>query len=397
MDADRENGVKQNYGKLLARLTLFDNRWEHRVGAAVTSTENDNFLNRNEIGSNQGKKYHFNYQTSLKFILPVMPEINHTAILALENERQEFTQRGPVFFGFNPNQEQDMNITSYVAEYRMDFWERVFLSGSVRHDDNDAFPDTTTHRATLAWVVKDYGTRFHASYGTGVKNPTFIDRFGFFSSIGFGASFIGNSNLEPESSRGWDLGIEQSLFDNRLILDVTWFNEKLLDEINGFVFDPVLNANTAVNVSGTSRREGYEFFLRARLLDELDLSGSYTYTDATQPDDNGFQVREVRRAENIASLNLNYRFLDQRANLNLGVNYNGPQDDIYFPAPAFASTRVELDSYTLVNLAGSYEIGPSILLYARIENLLDSDYEEVFGFQTPGIGAWMGVKLNFNK
>ena len=127
------------------------------------------------------------------------------------------------------------------------------MSGSVRHDDNDVFENATTYRATGAYLFPGWGTRLHGSYGTGIKNPTFLD---------------------------------------------------------------------------------------------------------------------------------------------LSIEYNGEQKDRDFST--FPATRVTLDDYTLVNVAGSYVVNQYLTVFARIENLFDDDYEEVLGFRARGIGAFGGVRLNLD-
>ena len=94
----------------------------------------------------------------------------------------------------------------------------------------------------------------------------------------------------------------------------------------------------------------------------------------------------------MASANFNYRFMDSRGNINLNLSYTGDQYDTFFP-PGAAGQRVKLDSYTLVNLAASYQATDRVRVYGRIENLFDDDYEDVIGFSTPGIGAFIGVHV----
>ena len=79
-------------------------------------------------------------------------------------------------------------------------WDRLFLSGSVRRDDNNHFRNATTFRVTAAYLPDGSGTRLHGSYGTGVKNPTLFELFGS------SPSFVPNPELKPEKSKGWDLG-----------------------------------------------------------------------------------------------------------------------------------------------------------------------------------------------
>lgn len=88
--------------------------------------------------------------------------------------------------------------------------------------------------------------------------------------------------------------------------------------------------------------------------------------------------------------------MDERLNVNLNLNYNGEQDDVFFAPPFFAREIVSLDSFALLNLAASYRYNDRISVYGRIENLLDDNYEEVLGFQNTGIGAYAGVRLNFS-
>ncbi|MFQ5660642.1 MAG: TonB-dependent receptor plug domain-containing protein [Gammaproteobacteria bacterium] len=393
MDTNNETETNQDYGKVQAKLTLFDGLWQHILAAAITSTDNDNFADGLAGSSTGGEKYKYDYQTNLFFDTSLFTAASHTLTLAVDYEKEDFTQRGQAGFFGDPNQDRDISTTGLVAEYRMVLWDQLSLSGSVRHDNNSDFANTTTYRATGAYTVKALGSRLHGSYGSGSKNPTFTERFGFFATSL--TPFVGKAGLKPEKSHGWEIGIDQQILNERAQLGVTYFNEKLRDEINGFVFDGTLGAFTAANVNGASKRQGVEVAGELALLDNLHLSGSYTYVDATQPDVTGRQVREVRRPMHTASVNLGYRFFHDRAKLNLNINYTGPQQDDFFPPFPKPVQRVTLDDYTLVDLAGSYQVTEHISLYGRIENLLDDNYEDVFGFQTPGIAGFAGIRFTF--
>jgi vitamin B12 transporter len=54
------------------------------------------------------------------------------------------------------------------------------------------------------------------------------------------------------------------------------------------------------------------------------------------------------------------------------------------------------NQYTLVNLAGSYDLGNGVSAYARINNLLDRHYENLIGFLQPGIGVYAGIRVAFD-
>ncbi|MGH8247123.1 MAG: TonB-dependent receptor plug domain-containing protein, partial [Gammaproteobacteria bacterium] len=108
----------------------------------------------------------------------------------------------------------------------------------------------------------------------------------------------------------------------------------------------------------------------------------------------GVQVEEVRRPRHTGGVNLNCAVAGGRGNLNLNVHYNGEQVDLFFPPFPQSLTRVTLDEYVLVSLAAEYRILENVVLFGRVENLLDEDYEEVLGFGTPGLGAYAGVRFN---
>lgn len=118
------------------------------------------------------------------------------------------------------------------------------------------------------------------------------------------------------------------------------------------------------------------------------MTAAYTWTDSTDPAGNA----EVRRPGQIASLVFNYLLPARRGNVNLNIQYNGEMEDFDFST--FPATRRTLDAYTLVNLAGAYNIDKRVQLFARIENLLDQTYEEVWSARSPGIGFFAGVRVN---
>ncbi|RMD61706.1 MAG: TonB-dependent receptor [Alphaproteobacteria bacterium] len=369
-DGDNETETVQRTGRAQATYSLFDGAWEHIIGVGINQEKADSFTDGALTFEADGRKVRYDYQTNLFFETPEFAQAVHTLTFLAEREDESQVTRSA--FGSS-----DLDITNYgfVGEYRIGLWERLFLSGSVRRDDNDIFEDATTYRATAAYLHDETATRLHGSFGTGVKNPTLFELFGF------GPTFVPNPDLEPEKSKGWDIGIEQRFFDDRVFVDVTYFNNRITDLIQGA-------GNTAVNLTGTTRIQGLEISARATLATDLTFTGHYTYTDGE--DANGTAL--VRRAKHLASAGLAYAFADGRARLDLGIDYNGRQKDIQFSNFFATRTTVTLDDFVLARLAGTYEFVDGVEIYGRIENLLDQDYEEVLGFSNPGLGAFVGIR-----
>ena len=90
---------------------------------------------------------------------------------------------------------------------------------------------------------------------------------------------------------------------------------------------------------------------------------------------------------------MNYRW--QQAGLNFSVSYTGTQEDNFFPPFPPFQERVELNAFTLVSLSGYYNLNDLVTVTARIENIADEDYEQVYGFASPGIGGHLGFRLKW--
>ena len=287
-----------------------------------------------------------------------------------ELERQRFTQRAEATPFGDPNQEQDIRTTSIAAEYQYRTGYAL-ASLSARYDANDEFDNSTAYHAGLAWAVGP--GRLFANVGTGTKNPTFTERFGYSPD-----TFIGNPDLEPERSVEYEAGYATGRFS------FTCFDNRLTDEINGFVFDPARGGFTADNREEKSRRRGVE-------IGYLDTFGSvsvaahYTYVDSAEDDS-----IEIRRPRHQGRMHLTGS-ITESARFNLGVAAVGEQYDNDFSA--FPAIRRTLDAYLLVHAGLDFRISARARIYLQVENALDTDYEEVFGYQTPGARAMVGYTV----
>jgi vitamin B12 transporter len=381
IDADRETESIQNYFRFNSILNTFNDIWDHQANISITDTNNKSFSDSIEDTTNSGEKLKFDYQTTFYHFTD---NTNHSITLAYEREREKFEQTGTASRFGDPNQNQAIYNTGYIGEYRIGIADQFFLSASLRKDDNDEFKNVYTHRFSTTYTPSLSTISIHGAYGTSVKNPGFTERFGFTPD-----TFIGNPSIKPEKSKGWEIGISHALTE-QLKINTTYFSEKLEDEINGFSFDSSLGGFTAINLQGESDRRGLELSIYAEPLKNFDVTAAYTYVESRQPGNSG-KTTEIRVPKNTASLIANYQFLDRRANLNLNINYTDDQFDNDFST--FPSDRVELGDYTLVNIAGEYQINSWLTLQGRVENLFNKDYQNIFGYETQGVNAHISVKF----
>jgi len=287
-------------------------------------------------------------------------------------EHEEETYVDPLI-----SRDESRKLGAMGLQYRNEIAQQLYLSATIRHDANDQFQDADTYSLAAAWQIPGTGTRLHASYGTGVTAPTFIEQFGFIPS-----TFFGNPDLVPEESVGWDFGVEQAFFGDTLIVDLTYFEAGLENEI---FTDFLPNFQTTPrNSTSDSDRSGWELSVSAMPMDGLSLHGAYSQLDATEP-----AGIEIRRPKEQASLDASWDILGSPFQINLGVTHVGENIDTDFAT----FLRAELAPYTLIRLGASWQVNDEFELYARVENLTDEDYQEVFGYNAAPQALHIGLRF----
>jgi len=377
VDGNIVNDGTRNY--VQAGATLQGHIRQH-LNARFLDTSNSNLVDGVEDSSTEADRLTFSYQADIS--------LNDSLLsLAIEREETDFRQRGAIGFG-DPNQDQDMSVTSLIADYQLHVSDNVTWLLSLRHDDNSDFDSVVTGRASLAWQISD-ATRLRANLGTGQKAPTFIERFGYFP-----GQFIGNPNLKPETSTSYDVGFDHQFAEDAISIGLTVFRQDLQDEIDGFVFDPVTFLATAENRADESNRSGIEVDAELRVSDNVEIAATYTYTDTSETNA-GRSTRELRRPRHAGHLAATYRIPAHRTSISLAADYGGSRSDIFFPPFPDSSRIVTLEHFWLVDLTAARSLTDNVDIFVRMNNLLDEDYEQVFGYATPGRSTYVGMRASF--
>ena len=365
------------YGLVRGDLALLDGRWTNALTAQIADTTRKGFTDAGFDYGDEGRRYKGSFESAIRFGTDT---VRHRITGAVDVEREEFRNTTPSPFVFQGRRHAD-NV-GIVGQYELLVGERLALGGSVRRDENDRFADATTFRVQGSYKLPT-GTRLHAAYGTGVKNPVYYELFGFSD-----GRYIGNPNLKPEKSKGWEAGVEQDFADHKAAIGATWFDNRLTDEIFTDYPAPTYIA-TPGNRTTDSKQRGLEVYASARPIPMLRFDLAYTYLRAREDG-----LAEVRRPKHVGSFNTTVLSADQRFSGTLTVRYNGRQSDITFTDPTYATAPiVSLQEYVLVNLNAEYKLSERLSIFGRVENLTDERYEEVFSFATAGRAAYGGVRV----
>jgi vitamin B12 transporter len=372
-DADNYTDVSQYSGKLIWHYQPQDSIWTQQLGWQINDNDNQTFENQIfSNGSNSDKQRlfwqnHFSYGTS-----------SHLNLVA-EHVTEHFQQGGVASYFGDPNQSQHNNITSFIADILHQYGNNLSFTGSTRYDNNKIYNNSHSYNLGVSYHLNS-GLKLYSSYSKGVKNPTFVETFGFFP-----LAFIGNQDLNPERATNWEVGA-QYVLANDWTTSISYYDARLEEEIVT-VFSADYSTSSSINSSGKSKRQGAELNLQGNIAN-VRINASYAWLDASQPDTLGLQQKEARRAKHTGSVSADYSFADDKTNIFVQASYQGGQLDTDFNT--YPATAVTLPAYLLLNTALSYQLNSQLALTLRAENLLDKGYEDVFGFVGQGRRLFVG-------
>jgi vitamin B12 transporter len=272
---------------------------------------------------------------------------------------------------------------------------RLQLTASGRMDQNEQFGTFWTWRAA-ALAFASPTTRIRASAGSGFKEPSFFETFDTPFSLG-------NPDLRPERTVSVEAGIEQDLAGGVARIGVTGFVQHFRDLIQFTFAPPEPGGPNYFNVAAADAN-GVEAMLQAGTGA---VRGTLSYTHLwTEVTDAGFDAgdaatfvegeRLLRRPDDAVSARLETTAIE-RTRLGATLTWSGPRDDIRFGQFPEPNQRVELPSYTTLDLSGVVTVlaerrgRPGLELTARVENVLDEQYEQSVGFPARGRGLFIGA------
>ncbi|MGD2135849.1 MAG: TonB-dependent receptor [Gemmatimonadales bacterium] len=292
--------------------------------------------------------------------------------------------------------DQRRRTLGYYARARAAPLRALWITAGARVDDNDVFGTFLSYQAGAGFLTP-LGLTLRASLGRGFKEPTVFEQF---AETPFAR---GNPDLAPERTDSWEIAVEGGAFDDRLHASVAYFAQRFRDLIQFTFAPPDPTGPSYFNVARAAAR-GLEVSLEGRPKARVHVTLGYTYLHTEVLDaglDEGpgayFVAGEalLRRPRHGASLHATAAVLP-RADVSAALRYVGERQDRDFSA--FPAERITLPAYWVVELGGRAVVlrvpdGPTVTATARVENALDREYEEVFGFPAPGRRMLVGIDV----
>lgn len=349
------------------------------------------------------QRYSLDYHTNLRF--GDKKQVDSISTLGVAARSERFKQRingtSPFFGDFADHLKTNRTSTAFYFQEQLSFWERLFLTAGFRVEDNSVFDKVEfIPRASAAFRITETDTTLRAAGGRAIKEPTFLESF---SRSQLSAA---NPNLKPEVNVAWEVGADQYFWQDRIKLSLTYFENHFSDLIT-FVPRNFPLLSSFENI-GEVRTTGLELGLAAKTPFGLTAGAAYTHLfEFTVLDDGGVGglffangKHLLRRPRHAFSFDVDYS--KPKYGIHVNSLFVGSRDDskFIFTQPFnFGSARVQNGSFFIVNVAGYYTLVENwgyvkkVQLQARINNLFDRDYEEVFGYSSPRFGFLAGFRV----
>ena len=288
--------------------------------------------------------------------------------LVIAGEIQQLTHKGSAT---TSNTTKERNTSGIAVDYNSQLNNQLFVQAGIRYDYNDDFENATSWAASGSYQLTNESS-LRASAGKGRTNPGFTELYGY------GGHWTANPNLKPEENNAWDIGFDYTPEASASKLSFTYFNEELTNAIGS-------SGSQAVNLTGITKKKGYEISVGFNPTDNLNVGASYMYLDAKKSDGSSL----ARRPEHSSNVSISYAFMNNKALLDMDVTHSGSYDDKDWGASGAA---VVVKAYTTTDVNGSYKLNKQTQLYASIKNLTNTQYQEVLGYNAQPRTIYAGIK-----
>ncbi|MDD5116386.1 MAG: TonB-dependent receptor [Candidatus Omnitrophica bacterium] len=350
---------QQNIGAVYVKNRINDSL-SHKFTYGVVDTQRRGW----ETGGDywyRGKSNQFKYSLDYK------PALFYNLIAGYD-----YTGDTGEFYNYGSEPKHRANSKGVYLENIFRPIDNLFVSFIVREENHSTAGNNTTYGLSSSYFIEPTSTKIKFSLGTGFRAPSLYELFG---------SYVGKRDLSPEKSKSGEIGFEQWLLDKKLSFGSTFFDTKINNKIDYKATGPYTGEYDNI---GKAEIYGVENFVEYRFNDDTSLRLTYDYMHAQNEED---KTRLLRRPEN--KLGLLFNTMLGKLKVSPELYYVGDRID------TCSSVNYKLKSYILLNLGLNYKFNDNFEIFGRAENILNYDYQLVYGYETPKASFYAGAKFSF--
>ncbi|MGS0706320.1 TonB-dependent receptor plug domain-containing protein [Acinetobacter sp. ANC 3781] len=268
---------------------------------------------------------------------------------------------------FGSPYQEDIDSTGYYIQHKYN-QSGLNTQIGIRVEDNEKFDTHTVAQGSVRYQVLPL-TSIYANVGSAFKAPTLNDMYGY----------GGNTELKPEKSISYEVGIDQKLAYN-ISTGLSLYTTEVDNLID---FDNALNQMTNLE---KAKIEGSELYVKWQ-GENLFTNLSYNYVRAKDKKTDEDLSRRPRQ-----NVSLTTGWADERYTFSTTLLANGDYDNSAFD-------NVQIPGHFRVDMHGQYKVNKNIDIFANIQNVSDSKYRTASGsgsyYINGGRLASAGVTLKY--
>jgi vitamin B12 transporter len=337
-----------------ASMNILDN-WRSILRLGQSLDENDNFRPNGTFLSQFN-----NTRWNVSWLNEVALSDNHQLVIGSDYRLDQVDGTT----AYTENSRYDAGI---FTELHSRILDNHFINASVRGDKNEAFGEQVT--GNLGWRYNsNYGISPFASFGSAFKAPTFNQLY---------FPEFGNPSLKAEQSTSFETGLAGD--HDWLQWEVRGYHTNI-DNLIVTVSNPTTSLFSAENV-GKAQIDGVEAEIGTQLMgwnNKLSMN-------LLSPKNRVTNARLPRRAEKTLSYDLSRSF----GQFDLGANVLAQSDRF---DDALNTTKVA--GYVTVDLRTAYHLNKNWMLSAKLNNLLDKQYQTINTYNTADRNFFLSIHYN---
>ncbi|GGZ92464.1 TonB-dependent receptor [Ignatzschineria ureiclastica] len=286
-------------------------------------------------------------------------------------------------------------------------FDNFAITAGLRYDHDENYGSHYSPRLYGVWNINDAFT-LKGGVSTGYKTPAIRQAVADWGAqTGGGRSnglILGNPDLKPEKSTNYEIGLSYTPHD-QFNFDITGFYTKFKDKLQNIELcrstgksDDCVAPNgskfffiqTNENID-TADLKGIELAVQWQPIDPVTLKGSYTWTKTKQTSGQYQGAPLNRIPEHLFNIHADWQ-INPQANVWAKVSFRGKETSL----SRQGARGTEYDSYTLMDIGGSYQLSRDVSFYAGIYNIANKHItDENYGRDLDGRRYWMGVDISF--
>ena len=379
---------EQNSKNILSQIYLKDainNSWNSEITLGSSNIVTRTNWNSYDI-TGVPLSFFTTHQNNLNWVNNFILNQNQTILLGFQTQQTKAFSSN-AYFGESPFQ-AERSLNSIFSGYTGKF-DQVGVQMNARYDATNTGQSSASGLGGVSYDLTDH-LKIAGNISNAFVLPTPYQ-------LDSGAAMGGNKNLMPELDKSQEISLQYS--DSHSLIRAVIFNRDTKNLIAagtnyapGCTSEMIGLGECSHQLTNIAKAEtnGMEFSAKT-MINKITLKASATFQD---PVNKTYDTQLIRRAKDFGSFEISYPIESYTIGSQIFLTSSTPDIPIYEPCPPGQISCVKNPGYSVTNLFVSYKYDNNWSAKLRVENLFNKSYETAYGYNTPGLGAFLTLQYS---